>query len=390
MNKINYDFSSFIEVFRRMKLASTANTADLQELKNELNRFFKDSNCKEVLFTSNIDKMFFGIKIVPMIDADDIYEYLVDDEPRRIDKYIVEFDSHLLDPIVDYTCQELLAMLIHEVGHMVGDSHPIDNARNALNVYLTANREHIKISKSIHYKEILAYGLKDYLSKCSSMFYCNDITDINADELCNTYGLNDSLASAYKKVYRGNIKLYENSEISKFIVFSWTLTIYKKLKIHRIGAIKTLVRAKQLTGSRLEKMEIDNVIRRINRIDDDVIMEASGTISNMKLKLREKMRKARLNNMRTIDNTFYELSMQVKNVEDEDDACYLMRQINNSIAIIDEYRNSKDCDQYEADQWNKVMDKFTALRDKLVDTATYKNKNFGIFVNYPDIVDNRY
>ena len=387
MKSINYDFGTFLHVFEVMRENGIATPSDLRTLKNELNRFFKDSECKEVLYTNNIDKMFFGVKVIAMIDADDIYDYLVDEQPTRIGKYIVEIDSHLLNPVLDLTAGELLAIMMHEVGHLVNDAAPIENARNALNTYLAANHDHINISQSIHYKEILAYGLKDYLSKSQSMFYTNDTSEIMADEFAASYGFADDLDSAYKKITSNNIKLYENSEISKFIVFSWVLNLYKNLKIRRVGAIKTLNRAKQLTGSRLEKMEMDNVIRRIKRIDDDILVESADSI---RLKIKEKMRKARLNNLRTIDSTFYELSMQVRNVEDENDALYLMRQINNSLAIIDEYRNSGDCDEYEFDKWNQVMEKFTQLRDKLTSTVVYKNKNYGLFVNYPDIVENRY
>ena len=36
------------------------------------------------------------------------------------------------------------------------------------------------------------------------------------------------------------------------------------------------------------------------------------------------------------------------------------------------------------------MDKLVQLREKLTATVVYKNKNYGLFVNYPDIVENRY
>ena len=389
MHKINYDFSTLLSVLTKYTGDSELNgmsSNDLRVIKNELNKFFKDSECKEILYTTNTDKMFFGAKVIAMIDPDNIYDYLMDDDKVRITKYIIELDSHLFDPVLGLTSREILAVILHEIGHMVNDAEPIQNARNALNAYLAANKDHIRISQSIHYKEILAYGLKDYLSKTNSMFYTNDISEIRADEFAEAYGLSDDLDSAYTKIVKGNMKLYSNCEISKFIVFGWTLSLYKDLKIRRIGAIKTLARAKHLTGSRLEKMEMENVIRRIKRIDDGIVFESTDTIRQ---KLREKMKKARLNNLKTIDNTFYELNMQVRNVEDENDALYLMRQINNSIAIIDEYRNSEDCDQYESDKCNAILDKFVQLREKLSSTIVYKNKNYGVFVNYPDIVENR-
>ena len=131
------------------------------------------------------------------------------------------------------------------------------------------------------------------------------------------------------------------------------------------------------------------IIRRIKRIDDDDIITESTNNSSLKIKLKEKMKKARINNLRTIENTLYELSMQVRNVEDEDDALYLMRQINSSISIIEEYKNSTDCDAYELDRWNTILDKYTKLRDKLSSTVVYRNNNYGIFIQYPEIIENR-
>lgn len=389
MDNINYDFSAFIEAFSKIKSKCSATPTELGTLKNELNRFFKDSKCKEVLYTNNTDKMFFGMKIIAMIDADDIFDYLVDTDPIRIDKYIVEIDSQLFNPITDLSERELLAILLHEVCNLVGDSSPMDNARAALDAYFSLNKDHIKISQSIHYKEILAYGLKDYLSKSHSMFYTSCSSEMLEDEFVRSYGLIEDLTSAYDKVSMNNIKMYENSEVSKFITFGWALELYKNIKTRRISAIKTLTRAKQLTASRLEQMELDNVIKRIMRIDDSVLVESANNKSAFRIKLKEKMKKARLNNLKTIDNTLYELSMQVRNVEDEDDALYLMRQLNNSIAIIDEYRESSDCDDYELSKWNALMDKFTQLRDKLSSTVVYRNKNYGIFLQYPEIVENR-
>lgn len=388
MEFISYDFSILLDTFQSVIDKKNITASDLYLVKSELNKFFKDSECTDVLFTNNNDKMFFGIKVLPIIDSDDIYDYLLSNEPKRIDKYIVEIDSHIMNPVIDATSIEIVSLILREVWHIVHDSSPIDNARNALNSYLSANKEYLRISQSIHCKELLAYGLKDYLSKTQSIFYNNDESDIIGDEFASFYGFNESLHNIYLRLINGNMKIYENEEISKFITFGWTISMYKNLKTRRVGAIHTLNRAKELTGSRLEKMEIDNVIKRIKRIDDEMLAESVG--NSIRLKIKEKMKKARLNNLKTIDSTFYELNMQIRNVEDENDALYLMRQINNNIAIISEYCNSTNCDSYEIEQWNKVLDKFVKLRDKLSSTVVYKNKNYGVFVNYPDIVENRY
>ena len=383
---IEYDFNEFCNTFQHMLSSEKASISDLRTLKSELNRFFKDSKCKEVIYTNNYDNMFFGMKIISMIKADEIYEYLMSKEPIRVGEYIVEIDSKLLDPVLGLTPTELMAILLHEVGHLVGNAQPIENARNVLNMYLAKNHEHLRYSQLIHYKEILAYGLKDYLSKTESIFYNSNASEIYADDLATAYGFNPELNSAYDKIWKNNIKLYENSEVSKFIIFKWTIDLYKNLKVRRISAIKTLEDSIRVTGSRLERMEMENVIRRIKRIDDSDIL-SEGAIRD---RLSEKMRKNRINNMRTIDSNYYELAMRVKNAEDEEDALYIMRQINDNISIIDSYINNKKCDEDEKNQWIDVIRRFQTLRDDLSKSTIYKYKNTGIYVNYPDIIENRY
>ena len=388
---IEYDFTELMNVFDSIKSAYTARPDHLRAIRAELNKFFSDAECKDVMYTNNTDNMFFGIKVLPMLDSDDIFEYMISDEPIRVEKYIVEFDSHIFNPIVNLSSAELMALLLHEVNGVIGDASPIENARNALNIYLASNGEHIKISKSVHYKEILTFGLKDFMSKTNSIFYNFNTSETYADEFAAAYGFTDNLISAYSKLKCDNMRLYENMEVSKFIVFSWALSIYKNLRIRRVGSIHVLARAKDLTGSRIEKMEFDNIINRIKRIDDDtVIVESSDMMSTIRAKVKEKMRKSRINTLKLIDSTFYELNLQVRNVEDEDDAVYLMRQINTNLAIIDEYRTSSDCDDYERSRWDQAFEKFDSLREKLSNTVTYKTKNFGIYVDYPDIVENRY
>lgn len=378
------------EAFDVIRESYKADPSSLRAIKNELNNIFADSTCKEVIYTANNDNMFFGVKVLPVIDADDIYDYLIDTEPMRLTKYIVEIDSHLLNPVLALTSEELASVLINEVNALVGDSTPVELARTALNHYLAINGDHVRISKSIHYKEIIAYGLKDYLSKCRSMFYnTSDTTDLYTNDLVVSYGIASALEKAYTKIRSNNIKLYQDSEVSKFITFSWALNLYKDIKYRRVGAMHVLSRAKLLTGSVLEKMEIDNVIKRIRRIDDDVINEGA-TLSDIDEKNRDNMRKARINSLKLAESTFCELNMRIRHVEDADDALYLMNQINTNISLIEAYMNSGNMDEYEKEKWMSIYDRFVMLKQNLSNTIVYRNKNSGLFVNYPTIAENRY
>ena len=391
MRHISYDFTDLENAFDNAIARGKLNSSDLSLIKRELNRFFKDSSCMQVFYTDNTDKMFFGIIVNASIDAEKIYDYLMGTEGIRISRYSLEYDSHLFSPVMGFTGKELVALTLHEVGHVVNDITPIEHARKFLDEYLAKNRESIRMSDSHHYKEILAYALKDFVSKDRSAFYTNDVDEILADDFVRSYNYARDLESAMSKIVSKQGHLY-TSKVDKFSTFMWTLSIYRHLGTRRIPAIRVLNRAKALTGSRIQKMEMEALTKRIARIDDYSLMEASDTTVRNKFiaNIKSRMKKMRYDTMRSLEDDFYELNMRIRNVEDEDDALYLMRQLNTRISLIEDYVNSEDLGPSEAKRWNESLEKFKRIRDQLADTLVYRQKSYGLFVQYPDIQPDRY
>ena len=75
---INYDFSNLMETLAAIKAKFNVAPEDLRNIKAELNKFFSDASCREVLYTTNTDKMFFGLKVIPTLNEGgySIYEYI--------------------------------------------------------------------------------------------------------------------------------------------------------------------------------------------------------------------------------------------------------------------------------------------------------------------------
>lgn len=389
MRKLSYDFSDLENVFDGGLARSGLNNRDLVIIRQELNKFFRDSKCNQVFYTENSDKMFFGIIVNASVDTDDIYEYLMGTEDIRISKYNLEYDSHLFNPVLGLTAQEIMALTLHEIGHVVNDTTPIKNARQYLDEYLAKTGENIPMSDSYHYRDILAFALKDFITKDRSAFYTTDVDEILADDFARSYGYGHYLESAMNKIIAKNSKLYTGTDVDKFAVFTWTLGIYRHLGTRRIPAIRAINKAKALTGSRIEKMEMENVARRITRIDDNVLIEASSD-SGIAAKIKSRMRKMRYDTMRSLEDDFYELNMRIRNVEDEEDALYLMRQINTRIALIEDYVNSEDLSSSEAKRWNESLEKFKRIREDLSASIVYKGKSYGLYVPYPEIKPDNY
>ena len=105
-----------------------------------------------------------------------------------------------------------------------------------------------------------------------------------ADVFVTSCGYGPYLETGFRKILRSST--YMNKDVDdRFIVLSWTLRLYKDLKLKRLPAIKTLNKAKMLTGSELEKREIAYAVSRLSRLDDTL---SEGAIDNVKTRFAKK------------------------------------------------------------------------------------------------------
>ena len=162
-----------------------------------------------------------------------------------------------------------------------------------------------------------------------------------------------------------------------FATMLWTLRILSSLSTRKIMAIKTLKKAIDLSASVLEQNYMKFLIRDLETVRILPVNEGA-------------LHKFKYNTMKQFDEDYFEIAMRCKNVEEEDDAIYLMRKINTRVSIIDDYINTEKVSPDDFKKWSKLLEKYKDLRDDLLKTTVYKGKHYGVFVNYPDIVPNRY
>lgn len=365
---IDYDFTDIENALFEIK--QSPNSANLNELNREINAFFKDSKCKQVLYTRNTDKMFFGMSVMPVIKADKVYDIIQEDEPVRITEYYLELDSKLFSPTLGLSTREITAVLLHEIGHMVNDTSPVDKLRKELDMYLVKNNETIKTSDSVHYQEILAFGIKDALRKITSLFETDD-DEIIADSFVVACGYGPELESAFEKVVKNSYRI--NKDVSnKFIVLAWVIRLYTDIKLRRIVAIKSLQKGESYTASKLEKREMENVVHRLRRIDDDSLIEAVG-FDLVADKVNSTMSRIKYKGIRSFEDDLYDYNLQVKNVQHEDEALELLHKINTRLNIIDDYVTSENISENERKRWYALINKYNKLREVLSNKSVYRN-----------------
>ena len=376
---IKYDFSDLERIMFNLKSDQSPNR--LRQLKEELNKFFKDSVCKEVIYTVNRDKMFFGASCIPFVSDIGIIEIITGDKKKRIDAYYLEIDSKLLE--LGLTARELVAVILHEVGHLVADSTPTEEFRKALNVYLTKNNEHLVITDSIHSKQILMYAYKDSVRKITSLFFRED-DEIIADEFSVACGYGEDLESAYRKIMSKTSTL--NRGVSnKLLVLQWTLRMYKDLKIRRIGALHTINKMRNISPSALEKRELNNVSRAINQIDDEALIQEATNIFKTS---SEAYRKFKYKGIRKLEDDLYEYSLRAKTVDEEDEALMLIRELSLKISMIDDYMMTEHLSESERERWSNLLIKYQTVREELSKKdSVAKGKFYGLFISVPTVRD---
>ena len=387
MNKYNYDFSGLQDSMNKLKTNQSQTT--LNNIKKELNKFFRDSECREIIFTKNTDKLFFGMCTYAIISNHTTMEILTNDEPVRIKEYSIEIDSKILE--VGFTTRELTAIILHEVGHLVNDTSTSDEIRKAVDEYVADIGSELKLADINGIVPLFSFAIQDCYRKATSIFSKRN-EEVIADQFVFLCGYGDDLESAFKKIVRQNKNI--NSEVNKFMVLDWTLRIYKDIGIHRTGAIKTLNRMNHLTGSKMQKNIIDKAVKGLQRINpnyvrecyisyESIIVSENGIVvteSGGKPKgLVEKIQKRGL---KGIDEDLYEYSLRIKNVETEEEAMLILRQMNARMSVLDDYINYSDISEKERIRWETVYEKYYKLREELVKKSIYNRKNYGIWFDY--------
>lgn len=385
MQHINYDFKNLITDIDAFK--NTKSNNELTHIKNELNKFFSDSTCNGVIYTENTDKLFFGMCVMPIVNGDTAVKILTSSDKIRINSYYVEFDSRLFSTELSLSAREILAILLHEIGHLVNDSSPVDEVRKAVDTYAVNNGTHISITNSVQYRELLAFALKDSLRKLTSIFTQKKNEEVLADEFVVRCGFGPELESAFNKITKRAMALNRDVD-NKLIVLQWALRLYLDIKTKRIPAIHALKRAKQETGSSLEGREITWVSNNLNQIDEDAMITES-YIEDLVRKVNTAYRNFKIKGLRSLEDDIFDIALRIKNCDEQDEALAILREINTNLSILDDFLRTENLDDNTKKRVFTLIDKYEGLRDELSRKKTYKDKYYGLFVKTP-VIQNRY
>ena len=378
--KTNYDFNDLLTIIDSLK--QDADPDVLRNFAYELNMFFRDVKCEGVLYTNNTDLDFFGVYVQPVLKEKDIYPLLVSDYTTTIDKYYVELDSKLFNPLLGLTNREILAIILHDIGSMINSSGPIDRAVKEIDLYLDMTNDVLRTTDNVNYVAILTFGLKDLLHKLTSIFTADLTSNVAIDDFIMSCGFINELNSAISKLKKfGYLNMFSEGG-SPSTIIAWTIRIYNDIKGQRIRTIRLLRKAASYTPVRLVKREMNHMITALSRIDDSSILES--VFDDVKMKYQSMTKKFTMSSIKDIEEDYYDYAVTLQNVNDEDDALLLLHRINSRMSVIDGILNDDNpqISDRERKAFADLYERYNKLRNDVVAKKVYKRNYRRIYVNY--------
>lgn len=344
----------------------------LKCIKDELNKFFPDKKCTSVIYTPNIDNVFFGIIIKPTAYSVNIF---LDDEMdvHSFDKYIVEFDGKLFNPVTNWSPYTVMSGLLHDV-YEVTNTTAVKEIKEIIDAICCGLNIVPNIITNERLDPAFRYCVEEAVYRLKSM-YNKSYSELNLwNELISNYNLREYYDMEFERIQSLRSDLDKINRCDTLLL-NWFFYWAKDSTDHDTLPIYVFRKAIECTGSTLFKNTAYAALKGLGSVDYNSYVEESskkkGFIGSLKL-----------NGMKSLEDDLFEYSMRVKNIDDEASAIQLMRQINNRMGIISDYLCEEELSEFERKRWESLYDKYDKLRNEMIKKPIYSRKMYGLFVDY--------
>jgi hypothetical protein len=360
-------------------------------LRKELNKFFTDFTCVDVHYTPNTDKQFFGVFVVPcgakMEPSEftsNMFEGLlhshgsIDDrdfEPFKATQYKLEIDGKMLKAN-NITAEGITAIIIGEIATM-NSTEPYEKLRNIIDAQIAINN--IQLNSDVVCKSTVIFQLVGIITlhNLTSVFAKYGEADVR--DILYDLKLGDYFKGAIKTLQEWN-EWYQSPVDNTAFMVKWYFSTYTYLYENRY--VEFMLRDSIETESSLYlrtlmKSALNSIVRvndRDERYYSDLLTESA--------KKRGLIWQMKRNGIKSIEEDLFEYTMRLRNVENQDEAILLMRQINSRMSILEDYIRDEDIDDADRERWTACYQRYLELREALSKKTVYNKKMYGLFVDY--------
>lgn len=361
--------------------ASEPSNEDLFSLKQAINECLENYTCSNIIFTFNTDKILFGVKVSPTISDPEMINIIAADpsyHPAFV-QYQLEIDSKLVENV---SGEELAALIMEDIC-VTMDPLSAERVQDLLALLVADKGSALSIRASVNYTQILIYAFKETLYKVTSIIF-RPKESLAMNEITSGLDIKDILDNLQENL---KITLYGYSDVEtapKMGCLEWALMIYDDIQTNIRYAEEILNTAKIGTASQLEINEINLTLKCLRRAYNEVINEAAILEDKVvnEISIFKSLKKSGL---KSIENDLYEFKMQVKTCVEQEEALFILKQINTRIGILDDYLQAEDISEDERNKWSAIDMEYRALREELVKKKLSMRKNIGYYVDYDKI-----
>lgn len=334
-------------------------------IKTCLNALFPSSRCVRVLYTLNTDKLFFGIKVMPLVEPVRVYNLIQNNDngdDYSISSYAVEFDSKIFDNTMMLTGHELASMLIYSVYHTVFENH-FENIIYSIERYEFMSGALIPLTAKMRLKELLAFAVRASLTKDGSPFIKETSEDVTESPILKIFNLQDSADRALRKIAT-SIDYVRFTQDPRHLAMSWVLRLLDNYDNYRLHGYKTLIRASDFTGSVLEREELlkaAEFLTKLDTIDESYIEPVIRDIS-----------------IKDIKNKLYEITMLYKTLPLGEcklsDLHRTFGELRQSVVQLQHYLETHRCDEKMVNEINDLLLEHYGMMQNIVDMEDRLNR----------------
>ena len=391
MVAIDYNFNPLIQALGTLKnnesgLTNNAKNESLEIIKKELNNFFNDFHCTEVLYTINTDKPMFGLFVKPEWKAEQnivlkafLSDFSIEDELPFIN-YKVEIDSKMLDVLLP---SEVCAIMINDINELCTRRSvtAVNNAINAIMAYRDETLDETAVAETFVLFRLM---VELTLHNISSSLVRED-EEILCPEFLKAYHLDTYFESGLNTIFSID-RSFALKVFNPAIMLNWYFMTYKDAKIGRyVGSV--LQKSLTMEGSVLVKRSSMAALNSIALISDRDKMYLTAITEATAKKKKGLIAQMKRNGLKSLEEDLYEYGMRLRNVDTQDDAILLMRQLNSRMSILEDYLNYEDIDEDDRRRWTEVYHKYQEIRAELSKKTVYNRKMYGLFVDYNALAD---
>lgn len=407
-----YNFNTIIKAIEYIKNNEDGiiggEKAQIDIIKHELDTFFKGPKCVELLITNNTDKPMFGVYVKPMWNSEDILLNSCLRDPQDIitytgntdalhqvafDKYQLEIDRKMIDMLYP---AEICAIIINDINEIF-NSKVTDDIRDIINAIAAYRGECICEQTVIDTISLFTLCVELTMHNITSATVFGPlVTQEGIDtmkvvcpeptEFIIQLGLHEHFKSGVRALQLNENSMRALYTYNKAMILNWYFMNYTKTHTDLAPAM-VIRRCIELEGSNLVKKSLVRVLDTISvtsPAEKAYLMSLTEAVAKRKKGLISQMKR---NGLKSLEEDLYEYTMRLRNVETQDDAILLMRQLNSRMSILEDYLNYEDIDEMDRKRWEAVYRQYMEIRTELSKKTVYNRKMYGLFVDYNQLAD---